>query len=230
MSNCILDIKNRDQIYKLIIKSPGIHIRKISKELRLSNSTIIYHLNCLQKNELIVEKKENGYSHFFCSKTKKGNDETKLIQAIRQKTRLQIILFLLVSFCSSNLEISKNLEKDYKTVTFHLKKLEEMGIIQRVESSKDFLNTNLKKSSFMKCTRSSRELFYNLNDPYLTFKVIDENINKLSEDSISTEILAFFKSLFPEEKPRIVKSTKMNDATDRVFKIFFEFFPFPCVA
>lgn len=228
--NKISDIKNRQEIYAFIVRYPGVHLRKICKELKSTDSTIRYHLKCLKKSGLIEEKNENGYSRFFCTELKKSKDEIKLIHALRQKTRMQIILFLLISTCSSKKEISKNLDKDFKTITFHLKKLEDVGLIEKTKTSDKLLITNFKESNFMESNKNGREEFYVLKDPYLTYNIINKHRNKLFDNGTSDDLLKFFESCFVEKKPKVLKSTKVEDTTDRLFKKLFEVFPFPWTA
>lgn len=63
-----LKLKTRRNIYNYILKSPGNHLRGISKTLKLHKNTADYHLGYLVEQGLVIERSENGYKRYFASK------------------------------------------------------------------------------------------------------------------------------------------------------------------
>ncbi len=74
-----------------------------------------YHLKYLVKREFIVTKKEGRYQRYFIAK-KVGNNDKKTLGVLREKTPRDIILYLLCNVGDSQIEISKNLNKNPKTI------------------------------------------------------------------------------------------------------------------
>ena len=61
--NAVLD--NRDKIFAYISNNPGSHLRKTARELKISLSTLRYHLDQLEKNGLIVSQKQYNLKMYF---------------------------------------------------------------------------------------------------------------------------------------------------------------------
>jgi predicted transcriptional regulator len=125
----ILELNIRREIYRFILMYPGLHIRELSRKLNVPKSTMIYHLNYLEKHKILTSKTDGGFTRFYVSQTVENIDK-KMLQILRQNLPLKIILFLLRWPNSTNKDISKYLNKHRTTVAFHLKKLQEMNIVE----------------------------------------------------------------------------------------------------
>ena len=128
MDKDALEQENRREIYKFILKYPGLHLREISRKMNIPKSTMIYHLHYLKKRNLIVTKSESGYSRYYIS-YEIGRKNKVVLNILRQETPRRIILYLLRFPNSSKKDISYYLKKHRTTVTFHLNKLIEMNIV-----------------------------------------------------------------------------------------------------
>ena len=49
----LFELSTRRRIYAYIYKFPGNHISKISRDLKISKSTLIYHLKYLEKRDVL---------------------------------------------------------------------------------------------------------------------------------------------------------------------------------
>lgn len=124
----------RELIYDYILKYPGLHNREISRKLNIPRSTLLYHLNYLKKRGLIIEKDYGGYLRFFNSE--EIMDFDKEYFSIIRKRVIRSILFVLAYYrvCTQT-EIVKHLKNDYNikkhptTISFHLEKLLNLGLI-----------------------------------------------------------------------------------------------------
>ena len=129
----ILHLENRRRIYNCIRNNPGLHIRGVAKRLRLTYYNVNYHLNYLKKLGLISVKKNNSYSRLYCTNCI-GIKEKEILNIIRQKTPRHILIFMCTFVVTSQKELSINLEKHPTTITFHLKKLLDIGVIEPAET------------------------------------------------------------------------------------------------
>ncbi|KYK32942.1 MAG: hypothetical protein AYK22_06770 [Thermoplasmatales archaeon SG8-52-3] len=125
----VLELETRRKIYDLINQNPGIHLSRISQILEMRTSLVEYHLNFLEKNEIISSDKETGYKRYYV-KGKIGIKERKHLFILRQKTVLEIILFLLKNEVSPHKIILENVKVSPSTLSYHLKKLEKKEIIE----------------------------------------------------------------------------------------------------
>jgi len=88
-----LELKTRKKIYKLISKNPGLHLSMIADLLNMRISLVEYHLSYLEKNELIVARKEQYYKRYYV-KDRVGTRDKKVMALLRQEMPLRIVLFL----------------------------------------------------------------------------------------------------------------------------------------
>ena len=69
----ILELELRNKIFIFIQEYPGSHLREIERITKIPYSTLKYHLNYLNKHNLIIEKQEKGNNKYY-SKTIKSED------------------------------------------------------------------------------------------------------------------------------------------------------------
>jgi predicted transcriptional regulator len=125
----VLELETRRKIYDLINQNPGIHLSKISQILKMRTSLVEYHLLFLEKHEIISPDKETGYKRYYI-KGQIGIKDKKYLFVLRQKTVLQIILFMLKNEFSPHKLILENIKVSPSTLSYHLNKLIKKDIIE----------------------------------------------------------------------------------------------------
>jgi len=90
----VLKLKTRQEIYNFISKNPGLHFREIFRKANLSLGCLRYHLNYLEKLNLIVSKPDLKYKRYYV-KESIGKKEVEILNLLRQEVPLRIILILL---------------------------------------------------------------------------------------------------------------------------------------
>jgi len=128
------DIRTREtrrKIYVLISKNPGLHLSKIAEILDMRPSLAEYHLTQMQKNNLIVGVKEEGgyYKRFYLKDSDVGISDKNFLKLLRQELLLKVVLLLLKNSVLKHKELSERLNVVPSTLSYHLKKLIENGII-----------------------------------------------------------------------------------------------------
>lgn len=129
------ELTTRKKIYNFISSHPGMHERKISRELNIPMSTLDYHLHYLEKKELIVSKKEDRYNRYFV-KGKVGIRDKKILSLLRKNSCRKILIFLLLNKECNHKTIRKHLGLAASTTSFHLKKLIRYKIIASIEQGR----------------------------------------------------------------------------------------------
>jgi CheY-like chemotaxis protein len=124
--NVVID--NRDKIFAYISNNPGSHLRKIARELKISLSTLRYHLDQLEKNRLIVSQKQYNLKIYFVS-SKLKPEERALTQLLQQKRFRDIILILVESPGSTFSQISEKLSISHSTASKYINILEDRKIL-----------------------------------------------------------------------------------------------------
>ena len=119
----------QSELLQYINKNPGIRYRELLRLGNLTNGVLTYHLALLEKSHRIKvdrnrNKKMTRYYH-----NNIPTEETGIIGYIRHDATSQIILFILENdLCSFN-EIVEHIKKAPSTISWHLKRLKEAGII-----------------------------------------------------------------------------------------------------
>ena len=170
INNNEIHLKKRQEIYRHISKKPGLHERKISKDLDIPRSTLRYHLNFLEKRELISYQNKDKFKRYFIS-NKIGRYEKDVLSFLGQEVTRNIILYILYHRLASRKELSEEFEKSPSTISFHINKLLEKKIIKM-----DQIEGNIyifgKKNTIVHRKKSKNEKVYTLVDPWKIWDVL----------------------------------------------------------
>jgi len=85
---------NRGRVYDYIKNNPGIHLRKLSRDLNIANGDTQYHLDVLHKLGMIKSKRRGSYKVYYTvSILGKRNED--ILAILQQETPCEIILYLI---------------------------------------------------------------------------------------------------------------------------------------
>jgi DNA-binding transcriptional ArsR family regulator len=141
----ILKLEARKKINDFILQYPGLNLIEISRKLSIPKSTLEYHLKYLKKQGLIITSSEGSYTRFYNAE-KISCKEKKILNLLQEKIPRKIILLLLMyPEYFSQINLSKYLKIRPAAVSYHLNKLVELGIIEkiRITNSKQMGNRML---------------------------------------------------------------------------------------
>lgn len=131
------ELEKQKQIYQLIIKQPGLNLTTIAETLGMSIELARYHLQYLEKNELINSEKEEGFHRYYL-KGEIGVKDKKFLSLFRQEMLLRIVLFLLKNPNSRHKEILEHFEMDTRSLlSYYLKRLVKKEILAMQEEGKE---------------------------------------------------------------------------------------------
>jgi len=123
-----LELQIRREIYNLILKNPGLHAKKIAELLVISGQLADYHLNYLERQQLIITQKEDGYRRCYIE-GKLGFYDRRRLSMLRHETPLKIVFYLLDHPQARHRDILEHLSIVKSTLSFHLDKLVKYDII-----------------------------------------------------------------------------------------------------
>lgn len=126
--NELLELETRRKIYDLVSRNPGLHLSKIAELLSMRVSLAEYHLLYLEKNNVIRAAKEAGYTRYYVEGVI-GTLDKRILSVLRQETPLKIVLFLLKNDILQHKDIIKEMDVSPSTLSYHLKKLVDQGIV-----------------------------------------------------------------------------------------------------
>jgi predicted transcriptional regulator len=86
----VLENEHRREIYNFVKENPGLHLRELQRRLKMPLSTLEYHLDYLEKKEILALEDDRRYCRYFAEKL--TPDDKELLSVLRQKRLLEIIL------------------------------------------------------------------------------------------------------------------------------------------
>ena len=119
---------NRARIYEYIKNHPGIHLRKISKNLDIALGDTQHHLGVLDKLGLIKSRRRGMYKVYYTVSIL-GRREEDILAVLQQETPRDIILFLVENPGSTQGEISNYMRLTAPTINWHMSNLINAGLV-----------------------------------------------------------------------------------------------------
>ncbi len=154
----ILELETRRKIYEVVNKFAGCHFREIERKSGLPTGTVKYHLSYLAKHGLIKEDKSENNILYFPKAFKTENK--KLLGLLRQNKVREIILFILTNPNCNHETIVQVVNLSPSTVSWHLKKLEDDGVIGFTKKGrKNFYNILIDKNEIVNLLITYKESF-----------------------------------------------------------------------
>lgn len=112
-----------------ITNIPGIRYRELLRLTGLSNGVLAYHLSSLEKSSQIrVDRQRENKTTRYYSVTI-PTQESDILRQLRNNVSRQIIKFILDNDLCTFIEIVEHLGKAASTVSWHLKRLKQEGLI-----------------------------------------------------------------------------------------------------
>jgi predicted transcriptional regulator len=118
----------RKKLLDIIRNKPGIHFRKIHRETDVAMGELEYHLQVLEKLELVSKIITKGYSRYYPA-YELGTHDKKIMGQLRQERLREIILFILSSNQPSHKDIASHFILLKSTTSFYMDKLLGSGIV-----------------------------------------------------------------------------------------------------
>ena len=221
----ILELKTRRKIYQYILKNPGLHLRELSRRLKIPITTLSYHINYLKKRGLIIGKTKGCFVRYYVI-NKVGSNDKELLSLLRNKTIHQIILILYYDVVTSRIEISEMLEKHPNTIAFHLKKLQDMDIIEPAEVGDGVVISSW--GTVIERFPVGREIIYRFKNAELLWDILITYQESYLDGFLTKLILDSIMFHGKDEMPKRLKT--LDAGIDSAIELAFEFFPIPFCA
>lgn len=131
-----LELDARRRIYEHILATPGTHLRGVHRAVRLPFGQVLYHLNYLEKLEMVVVKKDGKFSRYFV-KNLLGRKEKDAISVLRHEVPRTVSILLLFHKQLSHKAILEHVGVSPSTLSFHLAKMVDAGVVMREQRGRE---------------------------------------------------------------------------------------------
>ncbi len=156
----ISTVDSKTLILEQVAKTPGIRYRELLRQTGLANGTLEYHLKMLEKLYRIkVERHEGRRARYYPINF--SSDEAHIVGYVRNNVARQIVYFILRHDLCTFGEIVDHIKRAPSTVSWHLKRLSEAGIVS-VRYGQEYhlysiINCSLIETILKKCDGSFRD-------------------------------------------------------------------------
>ena len=143
------ELETRKKVYDLVVSNPGVHLREVERLTNLPLGVVRYHLDRLQREDLIFTQEDRYFKRFF-PKGRIPNVPTEYFAVLRQQSLRNIVLHLLNNPGSSHASIMASLSLPASTLSTYLSYLLRRNVIRREKSGKENLYYVQDEESVMK--------------------------------------------------------------------------------
>jgi len=124
------ELETRNKLIDIIRNKPGIHFRQIHRETDMAMGELEYHLNVLEKMEVISKRISSHYTRYYPADELSENDK-KIMGILRQEKLREILLYIISSEGVGHGDIVKRFRLIKSTASFYLDKLLSKRIIEK---------------------------------------------------------------------------------------------------
>ena len=122
-----VEVDSRTMLLRCIEENPGIRYRELLRMTGLVNGVLTYHLAALEKTDVVKVERQSRMTRYYPVNV--SDSESGILKFVRHDPVRQIVLFILdYELCTFN-EIVDHTKKAPSTVSSHLKRMKEAGII-----------------------------------------------------------------------------------------------------
>jgi predicted transcriptional regulator len=124
-----------ERILQFIQNNPGCHLRKIREMIGISQGTVQYHTDRLEKMGRITSTRSGFYKYYFPVGIIQNN-EKEILQILRQETARQILMFIVERQAPTQTDIVNSIGISASSVNWHMKRLIEFRLVEEIKEGK----------------------------------------------------------------------------------------------
>lgn len=122
-----VEVDTRTMLLKNIEENPGIRYRELLRMTGLANGVLTYHLAALEKADVVKVDRQSRMTRYYPMSV--SDSESVILKFVRHDPVRQIVLFILDHELCTFSEVVNHTKKAPSTVSSHLKRLKDAGIV-----------------------------------------------------------------------------------------------------
>jgi predicted transcriptional regulator len=167
--------KLEQSLLKCIVQNPGIRYRELLRKTDSSNGVLSYHLAHLERSEHIRVDRKKGVTRYYPIHI--SLQVSKIIGHIKHPTSRQLLSFLVHNGPCRLDELVQLTNKAPSTLSWHIKRLLESGVIERKHCVSSTSNRTFKSKCYDVTNKSLvLDVILNCKESF-----VDHVINNYSE-------------------------------------------------
>lgn len=125
-----LELESRRDIYQFVAANPGSHFRAVVDALEYAQGTVQYHLQWLEREGLVETSEDGKFTRYYPAESFDEMDRA-VMNAFRREYARRIVAHLAADGPLTTAALSDRLEKSASTVSWHLSKLHDAGLVTK---------------------------------------------------------------------------------------------------
>lgn len=131
----VLELETRKEIFEHVRANPGVHFSQLKRDLDMETGLLQHHLRTLEEYNVITSEDHQGKRRLFVAQ-ELDEEERAILSSLRYETTRHILLFLLREDAARNRAIAEDLGVSPATVSWHVSRLREEGIVTEVRDGR----------------------------------------------------------------------------------------------
>jgi predicted transcriptional regulator len=131
----VLELETRKEIFEYVQANPGAHFSQLKRDLGMETGLVQHHLSTLEDYDVLTSEDHQGKRRLFVAE-ELAEEERAILSSLRYETTRHILLFLLEESTARNGAIAEELGVSPPTVSWHISRLVENGIVSEVEDGR----------------------------------------------------------------------------------------------
>jgi len=132
-----LEHETRESLFGAIERSPGVNLSSLADDADASLSSVRHHLRILDEENLVVSERIRGQRRYFL----KNESDPALVAALDDTATEPILRTLAQSGPASVSDLAEDLGRDPSTISHHVSRLEEDGLVERERDGQSVQNS-----------------------------------------------------------------------------------------
>lgn len=132
-----LDLDVRRRIFEQVAKYPGLHLREVARALGINPNHAKYHLQRLEKADLVSSRHEDGYWRFWPRekgsigyRDRLSRQDKAALAVLRRPVPLHVALLLLDRGRATHGDLLDEVDVAHATLHYHMGKMEDSGLVE----------------------------------------------------------------------------------------------------
>jgi predicted transcriptional regulator len=125
----------KQRVLQHILSHPGVHLRKVCRDLGLGMGDVQYHVDRLEKEGSVMSSRRGLYRRFYPAGLF-GEKEGVILSALAQDTPRELLLHLIEEPGSSQERLAASLGISPASMSWNLKRLVQLGLVERSQSGR----------------------------------------------------------------------------------------------
>ena len=124
-----------ERILLFVQNNPGCYLRKIKEMIQISQGTVQYHTDRLEKAGKITSTRNGLYKHYFPVGVFEKN-EKEILQTLGQETARRILMILVEQHTPTQTDIVKNTRLSPSSINWHMRRLIDLRLVMEIKEGK----------------------------------------------------------------------------------------------